>query len=165
MVIHRVNAWKGGTVVCWCYSTWRSPQRGQGREGAEGDLEQVGGAGQEEGDIYGVWERVKSQREVSRFGKNTRKVQPGWSWGSVQTEVGEVFRAFCPYEGPISLFQEHWEAAGGFQLGRDMVRFWLRKTSRHCVETGRRVGLGAMVVMVGMGIAARDGAVVAGGEK
>ena len=42
-------------------------------------LEQVGGAGQEEGDTDGVWERVKSQREVSRFGKNTRKVQPGWS--------------------------------------------------------------------------------------
>ena len=33
------------------------------------------------------------------------------------------------------------------------------------MEAGRRVGLGAMVVMVGMGIAARDGAVVAGGEK
>lgn len=46
-----------------------------------------------------------------------------------------------------------------------MVRFWLRKTSSRCVEAGRRVGLGAMVVMVGMGIAARDGAVVAGGEK
>ena len=37
------------------------------------------GAGQEEGDIDGVWERVKSHREVSRFGKNMRKVQPGWS--------------------------------------------------------------------------------------
>ena len=33
------------------------------------------------------------------------------------------------------------------------------------METGQRAGLGAMVVMVGVGIAARAGAVVAGGEK
>ena len=83
----------------------------------------------------------------------------------MQTGGGDMLRAFCPYEGPIYLFQEHWEATEGFWLGRDMVWFWLRKTSSYCVETGWTVGLGAMVVMVGMGITARDRAVVAGGEK
>lgn len=38
----------------------------------------------------------------------------------MQTGVGEVLRAFCPYEGPISLFQERWEAAEGFRLGRNL---------------------------------------------
>ena len=49
--------------------------------------------------------------------------------------------------------------------GKPLKAFGWGETSSRCVEAGRRVGLGAMVVMVGVGIAARAGAVVAGGEK
>lgn len=73
----------------------------------------------------------------------------------MQTGVGEVLRAFCPYKGPISLFQEHWEAAEGFRLGRNLSR---------CVETGQRGWVrsyGGDVVGVGI---AGAGQCVAGGK-